>query len=93
MGTNERLLQVIYLKFGSISDCVNHALEANIIKYLAQKKIGPKLFYEDPNGNFRITEYLEGTSTIERPKGLDEAFVKQIYEIFNFFTIVFFSDF
>ena len=47
MSTNETI-------FGALSKGVNHELETTIIKYLAKKGIGPKLLYEEPNGNFRL---------------------------------------
>ena len=75
MITNETIAQILYRKFGALSKGVNHELETTIIKYLAKKGIGPKLLYEEPNGNFRLVEYLEGTNTISRIKGLDPKFL------------------
>ena len=78
MSTNETIAQILYRKFGALSKGVNHELETTIIKYLAKKGIGPKLLYEEPNGNFRLVEYLEGTNTISRIKGLDPKFLDKL---------------
>ena len=81
MSTNETIAQILYRKFGALSKGVNHELETTIIKYLAKKGIGPKLLYEEPNGNFRLVEYLEGTNTISRIKGLDPKFLDKLIPI------------
>ena len=75
MSTNEMIAQILYRKFGALSKGVNHELETTTIKYLSKMGIGPKLLYEEPNGNFRLVEYLEGTNTISRIKGLDPKFL------------------
>ena len=87
MSTNEKILQVIYRKFGALSDCVNHVLEASLIDYLAKKGIGPKLFYEDPSGSYRIIEFIEGAYNIERPKGLENSIMSKIYPILNSYCL------
>ena len=74
MSTNETIAQILYRKFGALSKGVNHELETTIIKYLAKKGIGPKFLYEEPNGNFRLVEYLEGTNTISRIKRYSKIF-------------------
>ena len=81
MSTNERIAQVLYRKFGALSKGVNHELETTIISYLAKKGIGPKLIYEEPNGNFRLVEYLEGTATISKIKGLEPKFIDKLVPI------------
>ena len=81
MITNETIAQILYRKFGALSKGVNHELETTIIKFLAKKGIGPKLLYEEPNGNFRLVEYLEGTNTISRIKGLDPKFLDKLIPI------------
>jgi len=81
MSTNETIAQILYRKFGALSKGVNHELETTIIKFLAKKGIGPKLLYEEPNGNFRLVEYLEGTNTISRIKGLDPKFLDKLIPI------------
>ena len=81
MSTNETIAQILYRKFGALSKGVNHELETTIIKFLAKKGIGPKLLYEETNGNFRLVEYLEGTNTISRIKGLDPKFLDKLIPI------------
>ena len=81
MSTNETIAQILYRKFGALSKGVNHELETTIIRYLAKKGIGPKLLYEEPNGNFRLVEYLEGTNTISKIRGLDPKFLDKLIPI------------
>ena len=88
MSTNEKIATVLYRKFGALSEGVNHELETTIIEYLAKKGIGPKLLYEEPNGKFRLVEYLEGTSTIPRAKGLDSKFLDKLIPIINAYTLI-----
>ena len=88
MSTNERIAQVLYRKFGALSKGVNHELETTIISYLAKKGIGPKLIYEEPNGNFRLVEYLEGTNTISKIKGLEPKFIDKLVPILTSYNMI-----
>ena len=88
MSTNERIAQILYRKFGALSKGVNHELETTIISYLAKKGIGPKLIYEEPNGNFRLVEYLEGTSTISKIKGLEPKFLDKLVPIIVSYNMI-----
>ena len=88
MSTNERIAQVLYRKFGALSKGVNHELETTIISYLAKKGIGPKLIYEEPEGNFRLVEYLEGTSTISKIKGLEPKFLDKLVPIIVSYNMI-----
>ena len=88
MSTNERIAQVLYRKFGALSKGVNHELETTIISYLAKKGIGPKLIYEEPNGNFRLVEYLEGTATISKIKGLEPKFIDKLVPILTSYNLI-----
>ena len=88
MSTNERIAQILYRKFGALSKGVNHELETTIISYLAKKGIGPKLIYEEPNGNFRLVEYLEGTSTISKIKGLEPKFLDKLIPILVSYNMI-----
>ena len=67
MSTNRKIAKVLYRKFGALSDSVNHELEVTIINYLAKRGYGPKLLYEVP-GDYRISEFLVGTTTIPKEK-------------------------
>ena len=86
MSTNEKIAQVLYRKFGALSKGINHDLETTIISYLAKKGIGPKLIYEEPNGNFRLVEYLENTTTISKIKGLEPKFIDKLIPILVSYT-------
>ena len=88
MSTNERIAQILYRKFGALSKGVNHELETTIISYLAKKGVGPKLIYEEPNGNFRLVEYLEGTNTISKIKGLEPKFLDKLVPIIVSYNMI-----
>ena len=88
MSTNERIAQVLYRKFGALSKGVKHDLETTIISYLAKKGIGPKLIYEEPEGNFRLVEYLEGTNTISKIKGLEPKFLDKLVPILVSYNMI-----
>lgn len=87
MSTNRRIAHVLYRKFGALSESVNHELETTIINYLSDKGYGPKLLYEVP-GDFRLSEYLEGTTTIPKEKGLDQNLLDKLSYILNLFTSI-----
>ena len=88
MSTNGKIAQVLFRKFGALSEGVNHELETTIIDYLAKKGIGPKLLYEEPNGKYRIVEYLDGTITIPISKGLDPKFLDKLFPIINAYSLI-----
>jgi thiamine kinase-like enzyme len=81
MSTNERIAKILYRKFGALSKGANHDLEIAVINYLSKLGLGPKLIYEEPKGNFRLVEFLEGATTIPREKGLDSKLIDQIIPI------------
>lgn len=85
--TDERIVQLLYRKFGALSDSVNHELEITIIKYLANKGYGPKLLHEVP-GDYRLSEYLVGTTSIPKEKGLDKSLLDKLIHILNLFTSI-----
>ena len=88
MSTKGKIAQVLFRKFGALSEGVNHELETTIIDYLAKKGIGPKLLYEEPNGKYRIVEYLDGTITIPISKGLDPKFLDKLFPIINAYSLI-----
>ena len=87
MLTNRKIAQVLYRKFGALSDSVNHELETTIINYLAKRGFGPKLLFE-VQGNYRISEYLVGTSTVPKERGLDTNIIDKLSSILNTFTSI-----
>jgi len=87
MSTNQRIAQVLYRKFGALSESVNHELETTIINYLARRGFGPKLYTEVP-GDYRISEFLIGTSTIAKEKEFDQDLLDKLIVILNIFTSI-----
>ena len=87
MSTNQKIVQVLYRKFGALSESVNHELEVTIINYLAKRGYGPKLLYEVP-GDYRISEFLVGTTTIPKEKTFDQKLLDKLYTILNIFTSI-----
>ena len=87
MTTNERIAQVLYRKFGALSESVNHELETAIINYLAKRGFGPKLYTEVP-GDYRISEYLVGTSTIKKENELNKTLLEKLIVVLNIFTSI-----
>ena len=86
--TNERISQILYRKFGEISDVVDRDLETMIINDLAQKGIGPKIYEKDPNGKYRIDEYLANTSPIPKKDEFDPLVLSQINQIVNNYSLI-----
>ena len=87
MTTNERIAQALYRKFGALSESVNHELETAIINYLAKRGFGPKLYTEVP-GDYRISEYLVGTSTIKKENELNKTLLEKLIVVLNIFTSI-----
>ena len=87
MTTNGIIAHVLYRKFGALSESVDHELEITIIKYLAKKGYGPKLLDEIP-GDYRISEFLLGTNTIQKEKTFDQNLLNRLYVILNLFTSI-----
>ena len=87
MSTNRKIAKVLYRKFGALSDSVNHELEVTIIKYLAERGYGPKLLYE-AKGDYRISEYLVGTTTIPKEKDLDQKILDKLSFILNLIPMI-----
>lgn len=87
--TNERIIQIIYRKFGEISDVVDRDLETMIINYLADKGIGPKLLERDlVKKSFRIDEYLANTTPIPKSKQFDPLVLDQIVSITSSYNLI-----
>ena len=86
--TNERIGQILYRKFGEISDVVDRDLETMIINDLAQKGLGPKIYEKDPNGKYRIDEYLSNTSPIPKKDEFDPLVLSQINQIVNNYSLI-----
>ena len=86
--TNERIGQILYRKYGEISDVVDRDLETMIINDLAQKGIGPKIYEKDPNGKYRIDEYIANTSPINKKDEFDPLVIKQVIQIVNNYNLI-----
>ena len=88
MSTNGKIAKVLFRKFGALSEGANHELETTITNYLAKKGMGPKLLYEEPNGQYRIVEFLENTITIPRSQGLDPKILNKLFPIINAYSFI-----
>jgi thiamine kinase-like enzyme len=86
--TNERIGQILYRKYGEISDVVDRDLETMIINDLAQKGVGPKIYQKDPNGKYRIDEYIANTSPIDKKDEFDPLVIKQVIQIVNNYNLI-----
>lgn len=83
--TGEILSKIVFKKFGEISDCVDHSLETQIIQYLSNYNIGPKLYFEQED--YRMIEYIPDTTNISRENLFDNKILTQIYSIFNIYNL------
>ena len=86
--TKEIIDQILYRKFGEISDVVERDLETMIINQLSEIGIAPKIYEIDPNGNFRIEQYLSNTSPIKKIEEFDNHIINQIIHILNNFSLI-----
>ena len=86
--TNEMIDQILYRKFGEISDVVDRDLETMIINDLAQKGLGPKIYEKDKNGKYRIDEYLSNTSPIQKKDEFAPIVINQINQIVNNYSLI-----
>ncbi len=86
--TKEIIDQILYRKFGEISDVVERDLETMIINQLSEIGIAPKIYEIDPNSNFRIEQYLSNTSPIKKIEEFDNHIINQIIHILNNFSLI-----
>ena len=86
--TNEMIDQILYRKFGEISDVVDRDLETMIINDLSLKGLGPKIFKKDKNGKYRIDEYLSNTSPIQKKDEFAPIVINQINQIVNNYSLI-----
>ena len=81
------IFQAVYKKFGIMSKTGEHLLESNIIEYLSQKGIGPKLYLEKKS--YRLMEYIPETRHIEKDILFNDRIIDQlslILDTYNHFT-------
>ncbi len=86
--TNEMIDQILYRKFGEISDVVDRDLETMIINDLSIKGLGPKIYEKDKNGKYRIDEYLSNTSPIQKKDEFAPIVINQINQIVNNYSLI-----
>ena len=86
--TNEMIDQILYRKFGEISDVVDRDLETMIINDLSLKGLGPKIYEKDKNGKYRIDEYLSNTSPIQKKDECAPIVINQINQIVNNYSLI-----
>jgi thiamine kinase-like enzyme len=87
-STNERICYILYRHFGEISDVVDRDLETMIIDELANKGIGPKIYYADPNNKYRLNEYLENTLPIPKEDEFNPNVIDQIINIIINYSLI-----
>lgn len=88
-STEEKLIQIVYRKFGEISDVVDRDLESKIISDLANKGVGPKILERDEIKNtYRIDEYLVNTKPIPKTEQFDQQVLDQIINIANSYSLI-----
>lgn len=86
--TNEILSQVVYRKFGEISDVVDRELETFIIKSLSNKGIGPKIYLHDSQMRFRIDEFMVDTTPIPDNLKFESKILDQIIKILVSYSLI-----
>ena len=86
--TKEIIDQILYRKFGEISDVVDRDLETMIINNLSKKGIAPKIYEVDTKDNFRIEQFLSNTSPIKKIDEFDNNIIKQIIKILNNYSLI-----
>ena len=80
--------QVLYRKFGEISECVDRNLETTIIDQLSSDGIAPKILYNDKNGLFRIDEYISETTHIKQDSQFKSDIIEQIIQICVSYSLI-----
>ena len=86
--TKEKTFDMLYRKFGEISDCVDRKLEATIMNRLSETEQTPKIYFEDPNGSYRLEEFLCGTSPLESETQFKSDILDQIIEICISYSLI-----
>lgn len=84
----KKVLEVLYRKFGEIKDCVDQKLEATIIENLSDSELSPKILFQDPEGNYRIEEFLSETVPLEKESQFKSDIIDQIIQICISYSLI-----
>ena len=88
-NTSELILQLVYRKFGEISEVVDRDLETTILNNLADKGIGPKILERDLiNKKYRLDEYLANTTPIAKEDQFNSSVLDQMNTITNSYCLI-----
>ena len=85
---NKILCKIFYRNYGKIYDIVDHNLEILIMKELAIKGIGPKIYEVDINKKYRLDEYLDNTSTLTSEDEFNPKILDQIINIIENYSSI-----
>lgn len=77
-----KINSIFFKVFGKISTIVDRELETYIIENLAEKGLGPRI-YETDIQTYRIEEFIEGFTVLERENMLRKEILPQMYSNFS----------
>ena len=86
--SNEVVNQLIYRKFGKISECVDRELESTIIDQLSEDGLAPKILYKDEKGEYRIEEYIPDCTSIKKDNQFKSDIIEQIIQICVSYSLI-----
>lgn len=89
-GNNEKQIkinQLFFKLFGRISVLVDRQLETDIMNKLHESGLGPKI-YETDLKTYRIEEFIDGYTPLERELMLKDRILPKMIKIFNILTIL-----
>ena len=86
--TNQVEDQLLYRKFGKISECVDRELESTIIDKLSEEGVAPKILYKDEKGEYRIEEYIPDSTSIKKENQFKSDIIEQIIQICVSYSLI-----
>ena len=86
--TNQVEEQLLYRKFGKISECVDRELESTIIDQLSEEGVAPKILYKDEKGEYRIDEYIPDSTSIKKDNQFKSDIIEQIIQICVSYSLI-----
>ena len=86
--TNQVEEQLLYRKFGKISECVDRELESTIIDQLSEEGVAPKILYKDEKGEYRIDEYIPDSTSIKKDSQFKSDIIEQIIQICVSYSLI-----
>ena len=86
--TNQVEEQLLYRKFGKISECVDRELESTIIDQLSEEGVAPKILYKDEKGEYRIEEYIPDSTSIKKDNQFKSDIIEQIIQICVSYSLI-----